>query len=200
MKVSIFGRGSVGTKLTNLFAEAGYDVAVCAREASEGVLNFKDGATIADMIVVAIPYVAAESVLSSLKEELKSKVVIDATNPLNDDWSPLLLGQETSAGEEIAKLVPNSFVVKAFNTIFADVMSKECHDRDGQKITAFIAGDDEEAKNKVLEVAERMGFSPLNVGPITMSRYLEAMAHLNINIAVGQGGGTSAAFVYHQTK
>jgi hypothetical protein len=41
-----------------------------------------------------------------------------------------------------------------------------------------------------------LGFAPVDAGPLRSARYLEAIAHLNIQIAVGQGGGTDAAFVY----
>jgi len=71
-------------------------------------------------------------------------------------------------------------------------------DRWGQAITAFIAGDHEAAKQQVISLSRNIGYSPLDTVSLSTSRYLEAMAHLNIQIAVGQGGGTNAAFVYLQ--
>jgi len=200
MKISIFGTGSVGSKLKTLFVEAGQEVVSCSREVSDGVVSFKEGAEFAEMVVLAVPYAVLADLLPTLAKELANKIVIDATNPLNDDWSPLLLGQETSAAEEVAKLLPQSQVLKAFNTIFADVMGKEFHNRDGQKITAFIAGDTLVAKEKVSEIIVNMGLAPLDVGALAAARYLEAMAHLNIQIAVGQGGTTNAVFIYNQAK
>ena len=138
--------------------------------------------------------------MKELAPALEGKIIIDNTNPLNDDWSPLLLGQENSAGEEIQRALPKSFVVKAFSTIFADIMQKEAHNRAGHTITAFIAGNDDGAKNTIMQLAQEVGFAPLNVGDITSSRYLEAMGHLNIRIAVPLGGGTNAAYLYHQVK
>jgi len=202
-KIAVFGFGSIGQQLASLFSAAGKSVIVCTRSATSGTnqyqhASFLEGAQQADAIALAIPYSIAKEVLASVSIPLAGKTVIDCTNPLNDDWSPLLLGQETSAAEELAAAVPKSNVVKAFNTIFADVMSAEYFARHPQLMTAFIASDDAASKTAVMELAEAIGLAPLDVGPLSTSRYLEAMAHLNIQIAVGQGGGTQAAFYYSQ--
>lgn len=203
-KIAIFGYGNVGQKLATLFSDAGKTVVICSADANRGTdrystATFLQGAREAEAIVVALPYSAAIALLEPLADELAGKVIIDCTNPLNDDWSPLLLGEDNSAGEQIAAQVPDAHVVKAFNTIFADVMDKQHHNRGGLTMTAFIAGDNAEAKAFVIALATASGLAPLDTGPLKMARYLEAMAHLNIQIAVGQGGGTRAAFVYHQS-
>jgi 8-hydroxy-5-deazaflavin:NADPH oxidoreductase len=205
MKIAIFGAGSVGGHLSKLFTDCGHDVVVCLRPGStrqiaQASVGFAEGARSSEVVVVAIPFTSALGVLGPIADELKGKVVVDCTNPLNEDWSPLLLGQEHSAGETLASALPGAHVVKAFNTIFADVMSASQHDRAGQRITALVAGDHAESKAVVLELAKELGFAPLDVGPLRVARQLEAMAHLNIQIAVAQGGGTHAAFVYHQVK
>ena len=202
-KIAIFGFGNVGQQLATLFSDAGADVVICSQDGTRGAgqyetANYVDGAVSAEAIVLAIPYRAVAERLKSLAGALAGKIIIDCTNPLNDDWSPLLLGEQTSAGEQIAAVAPHARVIKAFNTIFADVMAREHRQQGGLTTTAFVAGDDARAKQAVLQLAESLGFAPLDVGPLAMSRYLEAMAHLNIQIAVGQGGGTRAAFVYHQ--
>jgi 8-hydroxy-5-deazaflavin:NADPH oxidoreductase len=200
MRIAILGAGNVGRHLHQLLSAAGQDVHLCAREATPERPCYAEGVAQADIVLLAIPYLALAEVLPALAENLRGKVVVDCTNPLNPDWSPLLLGQENSAGEEVARLLPASRVVKAFNTIFADVMSNERLSRSGQRVTAFVAGDDAHAKAAVMALAKAAGMEPLDVGPLRTARHLEAMAHLNIQIAVGQGGGTNAAFVYHQVK
>lgn len=200
MKVAIFGTGSVGGRLAELFRKAGVDVLPCHLQPQTGQFSFGQGAAEADAVVLALPWTALATVLPPLADALRNKIVIDCTNPLNADWSPVLLGQENSAGEETARLLPGARVVKAFNTIFADVMTADRQVRDGQRITAFVAADDAAAKTAVLELAQRSGFATQDAGPLRSARYLESMAHLNIQIAVGLGGGTNAAFVYHQVK
>ena len=68
------------------------------------------------------------------------------------------------------------------------------------RVTAFIAGDDTEANAIVAKIAASAGFAPMITGGLNNARYLEAMAHRNIQIAVVQGGGTNAGFVYHQVR
>lgn len=201
MKIAILGFGNVGKQFANLFSKAGHEVVIGLRSASNQELPypfapFKEAAAVAEVVAIAIPFTACADVLPELAEVTKGKIVIDSTNPLNTDWSPKLLGQENSASEEISRLLPEAYVVKAFNTIFANVMNKPMKDR--QAITAFIAGDNDEAKRKVIALASDIGYAPIDTGLLYTARYLESMAHLNIQIAVGQEGGTNAAFIYLQ--
>ncbi len=199
MKISIFGTGNVGSRLAALMHTVGHEVLLCSRSGGTGHHTFAAGAS-AEAVVLAIPYTAAAQVLTPLTPVLAGKLVIDCTNPLQPDWSPLRLGEQNSAAETLARLLPQSRLVKAFNTVFADVMTPELLNRAGLHISAFVAGDDAVARQQVATLAAEIGFAPVEVGPLSMARYLEAMAHLNIQIAVGQGGGTNAAFVYHQRK
>jgi len=47
-----------------------------------------------------------------------------------------------------------------------------------------VAGDDEAAKQKTLEFVESIGFRPVDSGPLTMSRALEAMGMLNVLLQI----------------
>ncbi|MEM8867919.1 MAG: hypothetical protein AAGC73_06595 [Verrucomicrobiota bacterium] len=129
---------------------------------------------------------------------LAEKVVIDMTNPLNADWSPLSLGADNSAGEETAKALPESYVVKAFNTIFADMMAPEKLASLAVKPAGFYCGNDVAAKAKVSQLLATAGFDPIDAGSIGGARYLEQMAHLNIRLALSVENGTQAAFSYHR--
>lgn len=197
MRIGVLGNGNVGSRLSTLLAQGGHEVLVGSRS---GGISLQQVALHCDVVVVAIHYHAAKEALAPLAGLLTDKIVVDATNPLNDDWSPLLLGQETSAAEEISRILPRSRIVKAFNTIFADVMKADAIKREGQNITAFTAGDDEVAVDTVAALARDAGFKPVAINKLSAARYLEAMAHLNIELAVGQGGGTNAAFLYHQAQ
>lgn len=204
MKIAILGFGNVGQKFANLFSSAGYEVIIGLRSkplqeiAFPYATSFKDAVKLADIVALAIPFSACLEVLPELVDDTNGKIVIDSTNPLNADWSPMVLGPENSAGEIVSNLLPNASVVKAFNTIFADVMGQPVIK--GQAITAFIAGDDDTAKQRVIDLARDIGFAPIDTGPLYTARYLESMAHLNIQIAVNQGGGTQAAFIYAQHR
>ncbi|MEM6351368.1 MAG: NAD(P)-binding domain-containing protein [Cyanobacteria bacterium P01_D01_bin.14] len=199
MKIAILGYGRVGQTFASLFSRAGHAVVIGTRAGSSRsipypALGFREAAAAAEAVAIAIPFSACLTVMPALVDVTQGKLVIDSANPLYPDWSPLLLGQENSAAEEIARLLPGAHVVKAFNTIFADAMVKPV--RQGIAISAFIAGDDDSAKHTVMTLAQDIGYAPVNVGPLRSARYLEGLAHLNIQIAFSQDTGTSAAFAY----
>jgi 8-hydroxy-5-deazaflavin:NADPH oxidoreductase len=197
MKIGIIGSGAVGAALSKLFGQAGHEVRLGSRTPNSAKVSYEDACTARDVVIIAIPFSAVETVLPALVETIGGSIVVDATNPLNPDWSPLQLGEQNSAAETISRLLPNARVVKAFNTIFADIMNHAALDRDGRAATAFIAGDDDDAIEVVARLAADVGLAPQKTGALSSARYLEAMAHLNIAIAVGQNGGTNAAFIYH---
>lgn len=193
MRIGIIGTGPVGSNLGNLFTAAGHDVVAVGRTGTREAVSH------GEVVVLAISYAACAQALPPLADALAGKVVVDVTNPVAADWAPLPLGEQNSAAEEIARLLPRSHVVKGFNTIFADVMAVPKLERDGQRITCFVAGDDEESRAIVMALAGDAGFAPQDAGPLRVARHLEAMAHLNIAIAFA-GGGTDAAFLYHQQR
>lgn len=199
MNISFIGAGNVASSLGALFSKAGHTVKYGTQNPKGNQLSVADAISFGEVICFAIPFSAMNEVLSANKENLKGKIVVDITNAINiADWSPLFLGED-SGGEQTARLLPDSKVVKAFNTIFADVMKEEKQLFDGQKLTAFIASDDNEAATTIKKLADEAGFNGLVVGGIRNARHLEAIAHLNIAIALG-GGGTDAGFTYFQRK
>ncbi len=199
MNISFIGAGNVASSLGNLFANSGHTVKYGTQNPNDGQLSISEACIFGEIVCFAIPYSAMENVLTINKESLKGKIVVDITNAINiEDWSPLFLGEDSS-GEQTARLLPESKVVKAFNTIFADVMKPEKQQFDGQKLTAFIASDDTEAAVTIKKLADEAGFSGFVVGGIKNARHLEAIAHLNIAVAIS-GGGTDAGFTYFQRK
>jgi hypothetical protein len=106
----------------------------------------------------------------------------------------LTLGFTTSAAEEIAKLAPDAHVVKAFNTVFAQVYASQNPKVQGKAISVFVAGDNTEAKENVEALIAKMGFDVVKAGPLRSARNIEPLAMLNISLGYGQGLGTSMGF------
>jgi len=127
----------------------------------------------ADIIIVATPFESESAVAHKIREVANQKIVISIANPLNETYDGLLTAPGTSAAEELQKLLPNSKVIKAFNTTFAADFSQPVID--GQLADAFIAGDDDEALDTVSEIVETAGFNPVIAGPLSISRTLESM-------------------------
>ncbi|MGN6151330.1 MAG: NADPH-dependent F420 reductase [Lysobacteraceae bacterium] len=201
MQIGIIGAGNVGGALARLALAAGRDVRVGVQgepdaKASPPKVGVREAAAFGELVLLALPYHVCATALPPLADALAGRIVVDVTNPVRADWSPLPLGEGNAAALEIARLLPGARVVKAFNTVFADAMTPERLVRTGgARTTAFIAGDDADAVATVAVFAESLGFSPQPVGALARAALLEAVAHLNIAIALA-GGGTDAAFVY----
>lgn len=88
---------------------------------------------------------------------------------------------------------PPARVVKAWNTIFAELLPAEARAGRSAPVQVFVAGDDEEAKRKVSDLLEATGFQPVESGPLVNARYLEPVGEINIHFGFFLGWGTSAA-------
>jgi 8-hydroxy-5-deazaflavin:NADPH oxidoreductase len=208
MKLATIGSGNIGKSIGAWASKSGYEVIFSARNEQHAIeaakaagknaksANVRTAVDQADIILLAVPYGAVKEVLSDIGPLLKGKVLIDATNALNADYSGLTLGFTTSAAEEIAKLVPEVKVVKAFNTVFAQVFASQNPKIKGNKLSVFYAGDDKEAKAKVADLISKMGFDAVDAGPLKASRNLEPMALLNISLGYGLGHGTMIGFTF----
>ena len=202
------GSGKMGSGFARLLASKGFDIAVgnknpekvaaLAKEIGARVKggNVKDAVGEADVIFLAVKYDDAAEALKAAGD-LANKVVIDISNPITADFKGLTIGHSTSAAEEIQKLAPNATVVKAFNTIFAELLPTGS--RKGRKVQVFIAGDDETAKAKVSDLAKAAEFEPVDSGTLYNSRFLEPMGEMNILLGFFLGWGTSGAPEYRKS-
>ena len=142
----------------------------------------KEASWEADVIVFAVPYQAEKEIADKIREVASQKVVISISNPLNETYTGLVTGPDTSAAEELQKLLPHSKVVKAFNTSFAANFSTPVID--GKQADAFIAGNDEDALQAVVELVRTAGFNPVIAGTLPVSRILENMQLLLIQLGM----------------
>ena len=203
MQVLVIGAGNMGSAFVKQLSAAGHQVSVTARDAAKvaalaaqypGVKAVVPAAAVAgqDVVVLATGYADAVAALQSVGN-LQDKIVVDITNPLTADYMGLTLGHSTSASEEIAKAVPGALVVKAFNTLFAQVLAQGSTLVDGAKATVFYASDSERAKQTAKVLAESLGFVTADAGGLKNARYLEPLAGLNIYFGYGAGRGTGIA-------
>ncbi len=155
-------------KTANRSADA--EVMACAADASWE----------ADIIIAAVPFAAEKELAEKIRQVATGKIVISISNPLNETYTGLLTDGNTSSAEELQKLLPHSKVIKAFNTTFAADFSQPMID--GKTVDAFIAGNDEEALETVSEVVKSTGFNPIKAGGLAISRTLENMQSLLIQL------------------
>ncbi|WP_165855649.1 NADPH-dependent F420 reductase [Marinobacter sp. JSM 1782161] len=201
MKITVVGYGNIGAAVTKQLAKAGHDVIVSGRDLDKAravaeehgakVLPLSETGTQSEAYVLAVYFEAVKDVLASIGD-VSGKILIDPTNPLTADFMGLTVGHSTSAAEEIAKLAPGAKVVKAFNTLFAQVIDAGA-DFGGTPAAGFVAGDDADAKVAVAGVLESLGYAPIDAGGLVNARYLEPVAGLNIYLGYGAGLGTQIA-------
>jgi len=209
MNISIIGAGNMGKGLAALFAKAGHKVALAARDTDKAVAAANElGAGVtavaiakagegADIVVLAVPYEAAAAAVEAAGG-LAGKLVVDITNPMKADFSSLSIGHTTSAAEEIQKSAPAARVVKAFNTIFAQVLQNGGQ-AGGRPATVFVASDDADARASIAELARSAGFETVETGNLASARLLEPVAALNIALGYGLGHGTDIAPTWQRT-
>ena len=199
MKVAIIGAGNVGKALATSITRAGHEVTLSARSpesaqlaatavGAEAAPSNSAAVDQADLVILAIPYAGGRQVADEIREAVIGKTIIDVTNPLKPDYSGLATDGGSSA-EELQRRLPDSKVVKAFNTIFATNQASPNRDIDG-----YVAGDDATAKQEVISLVESMGFAPVDVGALSASRHLEGMAFINIGLNAANGWSWTSAW------
>jgi len=204
MKIGIIGTGNMGTGFCKCLSKTSHQVFIGSRDPEKAKKmaksfgkNFNGGSIkkageLGDVVILAVPWHSIKDVLAQTGD-LTGKTVVDITNPLTQDFTGLDVGFTTSAAEEIAKLVPKAKVVKAFNTIFADILKGSLKFKEGPA-NVFICGDDQKAKLNVSELSKDIGFDPVDVGPLNRARFVEPLGMLNIICGYHQKMGTNIAF------
>ena len=187
MKIGIIGDGNVGSALQRGLTKAGHDV----KAAGNDPAAVRETARNAEIVIIAVPYSAIDDVVATVGAEVRGKVVIDVTNALNPDFS-LAVGLTTSGAEELQKKLPDTRVVKAFNTVFAQHMdSGRLKD---EQLIVLAAGDDADAKKVVIDLAKGIGFDAVDAGPLQSARLIEPLALLNISLGYMFGLGMDIGF------
>jgi len=184
VRIAVIGKGNVGAALAPNFAAAGHDVVFGVRDPSDPKYASGDGIPLrtvsdavadADAILLAIHWDAVDGVLAQAGD-LAGKILIDCTNAYDfqSNLAPLI-PLDQSAASIIAKKT-NAVVVKAFNQVGAAAMAEA--PKRSPKLLQFVASDDDDAKAKVLKLAEDLGFDARDAGSLEYARELEGMARL----------------------
>jgi len=202
MKVAIIGTGNMASGLANAFASAQHEVTIGSRDPAKSAKlaeqighgaqggGIEAAVKLADVVVLAIPYGGAAEAINAAGN-LAGKVLVDITNPISADYKTLVVGHTTSAAEEIQALAPAATVVKAFNTIFAQLLAPEA--RVGKTLQVFVASDDASAKTTVSTLAQSVGFEAVDAGPLSNSRFIEPIGEMNIHFGFFLGKGPVVA-------
>ncbi len=128
-----------------------------------------DEAASAGIVVIAVQWDRVPEAVQGLTWD--GQVVIDATN----DWAADDLNGRTSS-ELVADLVAGARLVKAANTLEAEVLGSDPHEAGGRRVI-FVSGDDAEAKADVVELFDGAGFAAIDLGDLATGGAMQQIHH-----------------------
>jgi len=181
MDVGIIGAGRLGQAMARVATHAGRSVVIANSRGpeslttvvsalGEGVSAGTPGeAASAGIVVVAVPWDRVGEAVSGL--EWAGQVVIDATN----DWAADDLDGRTSS-EIVAGIVAGARVVKAANTLRAEVLESDPDEAGGRRVI-FVSGDDADAKAEVVALFQDAGFAPIDLGDLATGGAMQQIHH-----------------------
>lgn len=192
-RIAVLGTGNVGRTLASKLVEVGHEVTMGSRtggnenavawasqageRASEG--SFADAAAFADEVVINATAGSAslDALAQAGAENLAGKILWDIANPLDfsDGAMRLTVANEDSLAEQIQRAHPDARVVKALNTVNANLMVDPASL--GEETNLFVCGDDHGAKARVIEILETFGWLSgdiLDLGELAAARGMEA--------------------------
>ena len=179
--VGIIGAGRLGQAMARTARRAGRSVVIANSRGPESLASVVsalgdevssgtvDEAASAGVVVIAVPWNRVPEALQGLN--WNSQVVIDATN----DWAADDLDGRTSS-ELVADLVAGARLVKAANTLGADVLGSDPQEAGGRRVI-FISGDDADAKAEVVALFQDAGFAAIDLGDLATGGAVQQIHH-----------------------
>jgi hypothetical protein len=199
MKIAVLGgTGKEGSGLALRWAHAGHDVVIGSRDAEKArrvaeELNLAlgqpriqgaengDAARFADVVVLSVPYAAHGDTLTSVKEALAGKVLIDVTVPMHPtDFLRVAVPAGGSASKEAQAIVGDAAkVVTAFQNISATHLKKLDATID---CDVLVCGDDAAAKDVGMQLVTDAGMRPWDAGPLDNAVVVEGLTPILLGI------------------
>jgi 8-hydroxy-5-deazaflavin:NADPH oxidoreductase len=181
-KIGLIGAGRIGSQLAALWAHAGYQIMISARDlgplkdiAAQIGPNVQVGtprqaASFGDVIVVTVPYGALPQIGRDYASELNGKVVLDTCNPnpkRDGDMTKDALEKGTGVMDPI--YLPGTRLVRAFNTVGAGQLAPNSN-RSGEWIGIPLATNDKDAMLEAAQLVRDAGFEPVLVGNLSTAK------------------------------
>ena len=164
--IGIIGAGSIGTTLAKHLTEAGYEVVISnsrgADSLKEKIKQIVQEAAKADVVFLAVRWEHVQEVLSAIS--LEGKILIDVTNANLPEFVLAESGSKTSS-EVVGQWAKGAKVVKAFNTLYAQVLAENPKVGDGNRVI-FYSGNNDDAKDVVSGIINRIGFAGVDLGSL----------------------------------
>jgi 8-hydroxy-5-deazaflavin:NADPH oxidoreductase len=207
MRVGILGSGLMGGKLGTLFARAGHEVVFSyvrrpaklqrlARDAgaSGRAGTPQEAVRDADAILLAVHWSRVDDVLHQAGD-LTGKLIVTCSLPMNDGNTDLVVAHTSSGAEMLAKRLPGTRVVSAFNTVPSEVLFGVFDARRrARRPSLVLCGDDASGKTIAARLITDVGFEPVDAGPLRSARYTEPFALLVGQLAYEGAKGPAMSY------
>jgi 8-hydroxy-5-deazaflavin:NADPH oxidoreductase len=211
MRVGILGSGLMGAKLGTIFARAGHEVVFSYARSTDKLRKIardaggkakagtpREAAEDADAVLLAVHWSRIDDVLQQAGD-LSGKVIMTCSLPMDDGNTTLVLGTTTSGAEELAKKLPDSSVVCAFNTVPSEVLFDVFEAKRRKTRPSLVyCGDDNRAKRLIAELIQDTGFHPVDAGPLRIARYTEPFALLIAQLAYETDASPELAYRFQR--
>jgi hypothetical protein len=176
--ITIFGNGSMGQAIGGVLARGGADIQHIGSADTDTTVT-------GDIVVLAVPYPALAQIAAAYGAQLAGKTVVDITNPLDfSTFDALVVPAGSSSAAQLQSALPESKVLKAFNTNFAATLVSG---REGDATTTvLVAGDDADAKAGLIAAITAGGLEAVDAGSLARAHELESIGFLQLTLAVGE--------------
>jgi 8-hydroxy-5-deazaflavin:NADPH oxidoreductase len=211
MRIGILGSGLMGAKLGTIFARAGHEVVFSYARSTDKLRKIardaggkaragtpSEAAKDAEALLLAVHWSRIDD-LSQQAGDLSGKVIVTCSLPMDDANTMLVLGKTTSGAEELARKLPTSSVVSAFNTVPSEVLFHVFEaKRKKTRPSLVYCGDDNRAKSLTAGLIHDTGFEPVDAGPLRVARYTEPFALLIAQLAYEADAGPELAYRFER--
>ena len=211
MRIGIIGSGLMGSKLGTIFARTGHDVVFSYSRSDRKLRKLADAAggrakagtpaeaaSDADAVLLAVHWTRVDDALAQAGK-LSGRTVLTCSLPMNKDDSRMVLGLSTSGAEALAAKVPRAHVVSAFSTVPSEVLLPLFSRRRRRMPPDLVyCGDNTRAKKTAAALIRDAGFKPVDLGRLSMARYMEPFSLLVAQMAYSGSAGPELAYRFER--
>jgi len=213
MKIGILGSGLMGANIGTVFAQLGHEVIFSYSRNMQKLQSIATNAgpsartgtpqqavEQSDIIVLAVHWSRLEDALEQAGN-MAGKIILSCTNPLNLANTELVIAHTDSGAESIARKLPKSHVVAAFQATPSEVLQDVFEGRMTLPRPSMVyCGDDETSKQYIHTLLLEFGFEPIDAGPLKLARYIEPFAMLATALAYGTDQGPQWVYNFRRYK
>jgi 8-hydroxy-5-deazaflavin:NADPH oxidoreductase len=191
MKIGIIGSGRIGALVGRLWVRAGHEVRFSSRHPEKLATMVKElgptasagtpaeAAAFGEVLLISVPYSALPELGQSLGPALDGKIVLETGNvyPARDGaMAQEVLDSELGTGVWSARFLPGARLVRAFNSVWDQTLSKAIAEGRGKQIGIPLAADDREAMETAARLVADAGFEPTVVGGLDQAKRFDVGA------------------------